>query len=448
MDKMKILLIYTNRFRFMSPPPSGLAYLVNPLKEQGHDVRVLDLMFSKKPLFEIENTLQTFKPSLVGFSIRNLDNESMLELKNPLPEIKEFVTAVRNRNIMTVLGGIAFTTIPKEMLEYMEADYGIAGQGEESLPSLVSAIEQKTDVTCIPGLVYRNENTILMNAPVIKGYADGVRANWSAINLRPYKKNAIIAPPGVVVVKIGCPYQCTYCDVKNTMGSIPIHRNPDDIIEEIQLVKKDQNIHNFFLADSCFNSPRDKAEELLRKMIDANLKIRFMLRCNPVHDNFDEDFFELLKKAGGYCISSAIDSFSDKMLKNYHKPFCSDDIASFSKIARKYGIASIGELLFGGPGETNETIKESMAFLPNVEFSRLEFSIGVRINPQTAVFDTAVKEGLIHDASELLFPKFYISKDVDVEWANKYIKKNIKKFASRNWRMIPFIMRNILDTIF
>ena len=223
---MKILLIYTNRFRFMSPPPAGLSYLVKPLQEQGHEVRILDLMFSKQPVQEIENALQ----------------------------------------------------------------------------------------------------------------------------------------------------------------SIP--------------------------------------------------------------DQFDDEFFGLLKKAGGIGFTSSVDSFSDAMLANYQKPFRSTDIESFSKLAKKYGIHFIAELLFGGPGETNETIKESMAFLPNVEYSRLEYAIGVRINPGTAVCDTAIKEGIINDASELLFPKFYISKDVDVPWAKKFIDQNIKKYASRNMRMLPMIMRNILDIIF
>jgi radical SAM superfamily enzyme YgiQ (UPF0313 family) len=405
-------------------------------------------MFAKKPIAEIEKALQAFEPALVGFSIRNLDNESMLELQNPLLEIKEFVTVVKNHGITTVLGGVAFTTLPREMLAYMGADYGIAGQGEESLPSLVSALESGADVTGIPGLVYRDGSTVLMSSPpVIKGYGAGVRADWSAIDLKPYKKNAIIAPPGVVVVKIGCPFQCTYCDAKNTMGSIHIFRSPEDIIEEIRAVKNAHHIHNFFLADSCFNSPLDKAKDLLRTMIDAKLKIRFMLRCNPFHDGFDEEFFTLLKRAGGYCISSSIDSFSDTMLENYRKPFRTADIIEFGELARHHGISFIAELLFGGPGETNETIRESMALLPRVEFSRLEYAIGVRINPGTAVFDAAVKTGVVSDASELLFAKFYISREVDVEWAKKFIDQNIKKFSSRNWRMLPMIMRNVKDAI-
>lgn len=444
---MKILLIYTNRFRYLSPPPVGLTYLVNPLKEQGHEVRILDLMFSKNPLLDIETVIQEFKPSLAGFSIRNLDNQNMLDLKNPLPEIKEFVAAVKSKGIITVLGGRAFTTMPEEMLEYMGADYGIAGQGEESLPSLIRALEQEENLTDIVGLVYRNGSVVSMNPPVIKGYPGGIRADWSSFNIKPYKKN-ILTPAGAVVVKTGCPYQCIYCDDRIAQGNVPIYKSPDDIIEEILSIKKNQKIRNFFLIDTCFNSPLDKAKEILRRMIAADLKIRFMTRCNPVHDSFDDEFFALFKKAGGNFIDSGIDSFSDKMLENYHKPFRSEDIILFSQLAKKNGICFMAELLFGGPGETNETIKESMAFLPKVEYSMLTYSIGVRIAPRTPLFDAAVKEGLINDASKLLFAKFYVSKDIDVEWVKKYIDQKVKKTAIRFRKMVPVILRNILDALF
>jgi radical SAM superfamily enzyme YgiQ (UPF0313 family) len=124
---MRILLVYTNRNRYLSPPPIGLAYLVSPLIEQGHQVKVLDLMFSKNPHHELELTIDTYHPGLVGFSIRNLDNQYMLDVKNPLPQIKEFVTIAKTKGVPTVLGGTAFTTFPEEMLQYMEADFGISG---------------------------------------------------------------------------------------------------------------------------------------------------------------------------------------------------------------------------------------------------------------------------------------------------------------------------------
>ncbi len=444
---MKILLVYTNRYRYIPPPPVGLAYLVNPLKARGHDVHVLDLMFSKNPHQDIEISLHKFNPDFAGFSIRNLDNQYMLDLKSPLPDIKEYVAEVKSKGVTTILGGTAFTTMPVEMLEYMGADYGIAGQGEESLQVLIEAIEKKKDLTGISGLVYRSGSAVYVNPPVIKGYNGNICADWSSFNTKPYKKNALLTPAGVVVVKTGCPYECSYCDVRSTMGGVPVFRETVKILDEIKSIKKTQKIRNFFLVDPCFNSPLDKAKEFLNEMIAADPGIRFISRCNPVHNSFDNEFFTLYKKAGGYSINSAIDSFSDAMLKNYRKPFLFEDIALFSRLAKKNGIRFISEMLFGGPGETVETIKDSMALLPYVEYSMFLYSIGVRISPRTAVFASAVKEGFIRDSSELLFAKFYVSKYIDVGWAKKFIGESVKKYSYRYRRMAPVILRNVLDAI-
>jgi hypothetical protein len=78
---MKVLLVYTNQNRYLTPPPVGLTYLIPPLKEQGHTVRLLDMMFRENALAEMEKVMDDFKPDLVGFSIRNLDNQYMLDVK-------------------------------------------------------------------------------------------------------------------------------------------------------------------------------------------------------------------------------------------------------------------------------------------------------------------------------------------------------------------------------
>jgi radical SAM superfamily enzyme YgiQ (UPF0313 family) len=444
---MNVLLIYTNRYRYIIPPPIGLAFLVYPLRRQGHQVKVLDLMFSNNPLHDIDTVIDEFKPEIAGFSIRNLDNQYMLDLKNPLVEIKTFIDSMKSAGVVTVLGGTAYTTFPRQMLHFMEADYGIAGQGEYSFPALIHALEKKESIDNIPGLVYRTIDSIKMNKPMITGYAGGQKADWSLFDLQSYKRNAMITPGGVVIVKTGCPYKCGACDVKTTMGEIYIFRNHEEIIDEIRFLRNTYNLRHFFLIDPCFNSPLDKAKDLLGKMIKEKLHIRFVLRCNPVHGSFDNEFFALFARAGGHTINSAIDSFSDSMLENYQKPFRKEDIALFSQMAHRHGIRLVAEMLFGGPGETNETIKESMAFLPYVQYAMLQYSIGIRINPLTSVYDTAIKEGIIKGEDELLFSKFYVSKDVDIEWAKKFIRSSVRRYAYRILKMPPVILRNMVDAL-
>ena len=123
-------------------------------------MKVLNLMFSKNPKQELGNVIDEFKPQAVGFSIRNLDNQSMLEINSPLPEIKEFVTIAKNKKIITILGGTAFTTLPEIMLEYMNADYGISGEGIKTFPELINCFSNGKINYAIQGLIYRDNGKI------------------------------------------------------------------------------------------------------------------------------------------------------------------------------------------------------------------------------------------------------------------------------------------------
>jgi radical SAM superfamily enzyme YgiQ (UPF0313 family) len=443
---MKILLVYTNQNRYLAPPPISLIYLIPPLKKQGHQISVLDLMLSENPKKDLEEAILQFKPEIAGFSIRNLDNQYMLKLKNNLPQIKEYIGLLKNRGITTVIGGSAFSTSPAEMLKYMEADYGITGQGESSFLELVNSIEKNRISENIPGLVERKNGIITQNPPLLDGYS-GKESDWSLIDVKQYKRRSILTPCVGVIIKTGCPYKCIYCDSRVIMGNKFIMRNADEIISDIKKLKTDYKIKTFFFNALCFNSPLDYAKNLLSKIISEKINIRFMSRLYPIRNAYDEEFIRLYKKAGGYFAMVDFGSFSDAMLKNYKKPFDKNDIYHFSRLCKKNGLKFGAELLFGGFGETEETIKESMDFLSKVNYSFAEYAIGIRINPNTEMFDIARKEGFVRNSSDLLFSRFYVSKELDIEWAKKYIHKSFKKYYYRFLKMPPIIIKNLISTL-
>jgi radical SAM superfamily enzyme YgiQ (UPF0313 family) len=440
---MKILLVYTNRNRSTAPPPLGLAYLSGPLRDDGHEVEILDVMFAKNPQNVLIKTIRRFRPEVVGFSIRNLDNQHMVNSSHPLPEIKKYVACARNERIITVLGGTAFTTLPREMLEYMEADYGIAGQGESSLPLLVKSLKLGQVDTKIPGLVWRDaKGSAVANPAVINGYTHITHVDWNAINFGFYKWGII--PSASIVVKTGCPYPCIFCDCKTTWGDRFIFRDIDHIVAEIRQLKRIKRINNFFFVVTSFNSPLDKAKEFLSRIVKANLGIRFFSTIDPVHQCYDAEFFDLYVKAGGYFAVLGADTFSQTMIENYKKPFNIDDIYQCAELAYKSRLKFGVELLFGGPGETMATVKESMAFLPKIKYSLFLYGIGIRILPDTEMYEIARREGVVANRSELLFPKYYISKELDRVWAKRFIDKSVQKYAYRNLGMFPVLVKKFM----
>jgi radical SAM superfamily enzyme YgiQ (UPF0313 family) len=421
---MRVLLAYTNRYRFMAPPPVGIAYLVRPLLADGHEVKVVDLMFAGDPAAELGNAIDDFKPDIVGFSLRNIDNQNMEETEYfPRRDI-EYVRIAKNKKAITVLGGTAFSTFPVRMFDYMGADFGIAGQGERSLPRLLKSLDLGYLDESIPGLVWRDKGKVRANPPDLNGYAAS-HAGWETIKLAGYASGLF---PGAVVTKSGCPYKCAYCNVTSSFGSSFTYRDPADIVEEIKELKA-SGISGINLVDACFNVPIGYAKDVLKAIAAARLNVRIHTALVPVRGHYDDELFELYKAAGGVLISLGTETFSDKMLMSYGKPFTMDDVRACARLCDKYGVPFMIHALFGGPGESADTIKESMEVLREIHCSEFIYSIGVRLMPGTTLFEAAKKEGVVKDASELFYPRFYVSKDLNVEWADGYIKGKLKEYG-------------------
>lgn len=443
-DALRILLVNTNSFRYLSPPPLGLAYLSAALKEHGHQPHLLDLMFEKDPERALSAALDDVGPSLVGFSIRNLDNQSMLALRNPLPAVRGLVAQARARGVTTVLGGTAFTTMPVEMLEYMEAEYGIAGEGETGLPHLADDLARDGRASAgIAGLVWRDRGTIHARPAVITGYGGERRADYAAVDWRRYRRTHCPPAPGVVV-KTGCPYSCAYCDARSMMGSCFRLRDPRAIVEDVRLLRRSHEVRSFFLIDHCFNSPLDHAKAVLAEIIRARLNIGFATTVGPVTGCYDDEFFRLFRRAGGTFAILDADSLSATMLERYRKPFTVDDVSSCARLARRNGLPIAVSMLFGGPGETEQTVRETMSQLRKLDFAHFMYAIGVRVLPGTAVYETALREGVVRDRRDLLMPTFYVSRELDVEWARAYVEREASQFPRRDLRMLASRVRHIL----
>jgi radical SAM superfamily enzyme YgiQ (UPF0313 family) len=425
---MKILLVNTNfnsndlnNRLGLGVVPIGLTYVSYPLKKLGHDVDFFDVATSKNPEEEFDSILNNYHPDIVGYSIRNVDNQSMIDFYSPLPRTKKLIKKTLNKNIITVLGGSGYSMFPEQILKKMNADYGISGQGEKSFSELVETISNKTKkLANIAGLCYRKNNKTILNIPDNSGY----KRVKSELNLFNYS-NYNMEHSGAIIIKTGCPYNCTFCDTPSSTNKF-LPRDHEEIIEEIKLFKKTQNINSFYFIDNCFCSPIDYAKELLYKIIKADINIKLFCQISSRKNCFDDELFELYKKAGGTSTFIGADNFSKKMLKNYNNGFTLDNIYKCSKLAEKHKVIFDYCWLIGGPGEDLDTIKESINFLKTVKYRNLLTHFGIRITPGNPLRKIAIKEGFITENTDLLHPAFYFSKLIPVENAIKYIKSKVE----------------------
>ena len=400
-------MVYTNTYRMFAPAPLGASLVASRLRRDGHQVRFLDLMFAKSPAVEAARSAREFKPDLVCYSIRNIDNQSPAPFFDPLPVIQSIVSAVsRAWPTPTLFGGTAFTTFPAQFLEALDGDYGIQGDDLDSVSRFVSSLAAGQADRTVPGLVYRGEDGIQCNPFTIRGYTDTVFDNWDFLDLRAYRHSLKTLVECGLVVRTGCPFECVYCDYHRTFGRSWVLRDPRQVAEEALALQR-RGARSVMFADAGFNRPLDHAKEVLRAMLAAGVRLKLSAIFEP--GEIDREFAHLFRRAGGQGVLLYAGSLSDEVLARSRKPFQVDDVVHGADVLRQAGVQGFLFLTFGGPGETPSTVEETFRVAAKIRPLRTLVDRGYRIEPKTELQAIAVAEGAIEADDDCFKATFYHS---------------------------------------
>jgi radical SAM superfamily enzyme YgiQ (UPF0313 family) len=167
---------------------------------------------------------------------------------------------------------------------------------------------------------------------------------------------------------------------------------------------------NFNFVDNMFNLPPTYAKDLCRQVIQAEIDLN--LWCIIYPKWIDTELVELMRRAGCRQISFGFESGSDRMLRRLHKRFNRKEVSTASKMFAEAGIERMGFLLMGGPGETKDSVEESLSFADSLNLEALKITVGLRIYRQTPLARTALSEGVIRADEDLLLPRFYLTPEL------------------------------------
>jgi radical SAM superfamily enzyme YgiQ (UPF0313 family) len=416
---MKILFVSTNRLRAVMPPmPLGLATVIAQIDDTRHQLEVLDLMFEDRPGVALTSRLASFDPDLIAISIRNVDNQSYFDTEYLLPREKELIERCRENSAATlVLGGAAFTVSPLAIFEYLAPDFGVVGEGELAFRDLVECLEGVRDWSEIPGLVWRGENGVTMNAPQLPEDLDSLRLPRRDL----FDGQRYVAEGGVanIVIKQGCSFNCLYCDSPYTMGRRWRMKSPEKVVEELAAMQELGSSASFF-TDAIFNYPPDFAGELCRALIRSGITMSWLASVHPAF--LDRELAGLMRDAGCVFVSLGCDSCSERMLKILRKGFTVEQLRAAAEMFEEAGINYILSLLIGAPGEDRDTVEESMQFLSQRSPMMVDLCVGIRLMPHTRLQEVAVREGVISADDPLMEPRFYVSREIE-DWIEGYLQE-------------------------
>jgi len=415
---MKVLLVNTNRMK-PAIAPIGLDYLADAIAAAGHEPNLLDLCFSENVDGDIEAALRRFDPHVIGVSVRNTDDCYFSGGAFFLPEIKQIVTKLRSRSeAPIVLGGVGFSVAPEAVMDFVGADYGIAGPGERPFTSFLSALELGLGLETVPGLLYPANGVVRRNAPEASETSDlPARRRALVDNGRYFREGGQAGFES----KSGCSMNCIYCPEPHAKGRRIRLRPPDIVVEEIKTLLA-QGVDHFHTCDSEFNIPGGHAKDVCRAIIAAGLggKIRWYAYCAVTP--FDEETADLFRRAGGVGIDFGADSGCDEILRRLGRHYTSEDIVNTARLCRRHRIVFMYDLLLGGPGETRDTVRRTIDLMRSVDADCVGVAMGVRIYEGTPMAELVRLQGdpgvnpALHGAKEgnpgFLKPVFYISPEL------------------------------------
>jgi anaerobic magnesium-protoporphyrin IX monomethyl ester cyclase len=445
---MKIVLVHLKE-NFTPLPPLGILYVGTMLKKEGHEVSVFDENIKEsKVLLQI---IKEIDPDVVGFSAMTtsytITRKFNEQLKLAVP------------SAYYCWGGVHASALPIETIEENNLDFLVYGEGEFTMTDVCKVIKGKKtnaekrgfDLKGIPGVYYVNENKIVKNParPAIEDLDSVPIPDRSLLrNFEWY-----LFPPGILRGKFyhgitimyatrGCSYKCIFCASRIVHGEHVRIRSVQNVIEEMEYLKKDFGVTGIYFHDDTFATDIGWLKELCDTIKKKKLNMIWgcQTRANIAQDI---DVLRIMKDAGCVQVDIGCESGSDKILKNLRKGISRKMIVESFKNLKKLKMETFATFIVGNPGETMEDIKKTEE-VAKMAPGAVSFLILVPY-PGSPLYKMALEHNWFID-SNVIFDERWTNKqsNIPVMQASFKAKELVKIRASLQNK---FFLRNNLPTI-
>jgi len=426
---VRVLVVNTNRHGMPSPAmPLGACLVAEAAAHAGHRVRLLDLMFEPRPRQALARALQTETADVVGFSVRNIDDNNMAAPQGLLGHLRPLVDVARTHSEASLgLGGAAVGIMPREVLELSGAHWAVAGEGERVFPQLLDAVAGGRDPRTVAGVVTPGDAAVepLRAAHAPETFAADLH-RW--IDVRAYEAHLAPAP---VQSKRGCPFECVYCTYPLIEGRAYRLAEPEHVVDAVRRLKR-QGTRDAEFVDNVFNEPREHALAVCEALARAHVGMRLhSVDMSP--RGLDVHLLRAMEQAGFASLGITVESASDPALAGLGKAFTAEDVRSAAEAVRHTRLPCLWSLLLGGPGETTDSVEETMRFVrDDVRPGDTVFlSAGLRVYPGTRLARIARDQGVLTvPAGGMLRPVFYVSPELDREWLYRVVRRASASYAN------------------
>jgi len=360
----------------------GLGYIASYLRQHGHEVFMLDPEAQGLNHSACRERIKELRPQLIGISATSPDFANALKIAKMSREVTD---------AFQVLGGIHGTALPEYILKKYPGvfDAICLGEGEKTSLEICNFLEGKINsLTLIEGLALIQNGDVIRTRPRefitdLDSLPFPARDMVSIDLYKPHAFNTRKGRTATIITSRGCPFRCTFCASKLTLGGRFRARSAENVLEEIRHLVEAYNVNHILFQDDTFTFDKDRAKDICRRIIQEKLKIEWFSFSQVT--KVDDELLELMKKAGCYCIGYGIESADKDVLKSLKKPITLNNCEYAISAARRNGIKTQAFFIFGNKGDTRETAEKTINFACKVS-PTLAFFNKLVAYPGTQVF--------------------------------------------------------------
>ena len=380
---MKILLIYPYCLEARlheedaSVVPIGLYYIGALLRENGYDAEVVSCHGLSQSPEKIREFLISRQPDVIGFSIFNANRWGGIEIARMAKEL--------DPKVRIVFGGVSATFLWEHFLtHFKEVDFTVMGEGEYAFLNLIRCLEKgdEAGLAQVRGIGFRKAGEPVRTEP-----AQLVRDLDTLPNPARYFTYQHLA------LTRGCPGKCSFCGSPRFWGPKVRFHSADYFVEQLELLCR-RGVTFFYVSDDTFTLKKDRVIQICQQILEKKFSITWAAISRA--DCVDDEVLSWMRKAGCVQISYGVESGSEQMRRFLNKRLNAEQIRTAFALTTRYGMMARAYFIYGCPGETWETIQESIDLMLQIRPLSAIFYI-LDIFPGTALYDEFCKRFGITD---------------------------------------------------
>lgn len=369
-------------------PPLTLLSVATVLKQDGHEVKLIDLNVSRVTEKEIAYEV--------------LSAEVIIVLTSTMTFLEDAAALLRFKrlksNLLTIVFGAHPTFMPKFCLSHEGIDVLIRGEPEFSIRDFLRNLHYKNDWRQVKGIGYKDDGNTFINEnrPYIENLDSLPIPDRSILPKSKYFNPIIYRMPYTTAeTSRGCPGKCSFCTAPKMYGGHIRCRSAEKVIEEIEYLKE-LGYKEIYYRDETWTTHRERNKELLTTMIQRKYDMTWI--CNVRVGTADRDTLKSMKKAGCHLIKVGVESGSQHILDRSNKRIKISDTADLFKWAKDAGLDTHAHMMIGMPGEDRNSIETTIHFLRGIKPTTIDVGIctpypGTDLFNELSAIYPAIKDG-------------------------------------------------------